>query len=267
MGPIFLVFFSFFSSAQQCLDIFSASEEISIERSQVRPLTFSKVEVHRRNNNIGVQQYGDMRLEKWFELAPYSEEAYNFVGLTPEGRVYQVVDWHGQRRIARLLSGEKQFEDIYLIDGKALAATDRAGQVYLYSPKRWAQSPRGEAIKMGAMIWSGVTFITTAGIYLLVPDAINWNIYSVPLPATFVGVVSALQTGFVMLNRFDHKNTYPDGFLKTDLNISSSVDLESAFSMLSVDVVKHLVERTDFALPERSALPPTQPEETTEGIR
>ncbi len=264
LGHLFLYFGVSF--ANQCVDLF-APPKIIIETSQVRPLTADNTEVFRRNNNIGIQQNGSIRLEKWIELKPYPEDSYNFVGITRDGRIYHLIDWHGERRIARLLGGQKTFKDLFVVNDSILGAIDFQGRVYFYSPARWAQSPRRETVKRGLKIWSGITFIVTSGLYLIHPEAVHWNINAIPLPPVFIALASGLQTGLVILNRYDHFNTFPDGFIKTQMVVTKPADVAPLMSQLSTDFIDKLIVREDFAVPAREQMAPAIPAAATEDIR
>jgi len=256
-----VIVLSFLSGAQSCRDLLAQPQVVSVEATQVRPLVFTNTDVFRRNNDIGLQQVGEIRLEKWIEIDFNPEhDYYNFIGLTQEGAIYQAIDWHGQRRIARQLSGEQFYKDLYVINDQIIAAVAQGGEVYLYSPYLWKKSPRSQLIKRGAALWAGISSLTTVGLYMFNPDI-------APVLSVAASVAAAMQVGFVMLFRYDRENTFPDGFVKTDLVISSPEVAEGILSNLTPEQLRRFLLWDDLAVPERNSLFPQLPEEATEDIR
>lgn len=235
--------------------------ELTLELTQVRPLVFADTDVFRRNNDIGLQQVGELRLEKWIEIDfDPKKDYYNFVGLNSEGRIYQAIDWHGQRRIARQLSGEKLYDDLFIINNKILGAVTKEGQVHLYSPYRWRKSPKNRLTGRGLVLWSGVSALTTAALF-------SWNSEIAPVLSVAASAATAMQVGFIMLFHYDRKNTFPDGFIKTKLSIPEGKSIKSILSQLTPDVLNHFLLEDDLNVPDRSVLFPRLTNESTEDIR
>lgn len=264
---LLLPLFAAFAFGNVCSDVFKRIA-VEPEYSQVRPLVFSSTEVFRRNNNIGIQQLGELRLEKWIELKPYSDKAYNFIGLTKSGRIYQVVDWNGQRSVARLLSGDKVFEDVFLLNQKKLGAIDYEGRVHFYSPIIWARSPLKSILKRGALLWSGVTLIGSVSLHQMTGEL--WSKAESNLlmlaPTVFVGLISGLQTALVMTSRYDHLNTHPDGFFSTQIQVTGFADLNRVLRAMDSHEVINKISGYDFDLPNLQSLNPKLAEDWSEPI-
>lgn len=266
---ILLIFMSWSTAnAYNCRDLLFVQNEapvevpleVTVEVAQVRPLVFADTDVFRRNNDIGLQQVGELRLEKWIEIDfDPNNDYYNFVGLNAEGRIYQAIDWHGQRRIARQLSGEKLYNDLFIINNKILGAVTKEGQVHLYSPRRWRKSPKNRLIGRGLFLWSGVSALTTAGLF-------SWNPEIAPVLSAAASVATAMQVGFIMLFHYDRQNTFPDGFIKTELFVPEGKSIRSILSQMTPEVLNHFLLEEDLKVPDRSVLFPRLTNESTEDI-
>lgn len=210
---------------EQCLSLFTTSTQVvSFELNQIRPLVFTNTEVLRRNNDIGQQQVGELRLEKWFELPPYNQGFYNFVGLTSDGKVFHIVDWEGRRRIARLLSGPREFSQLVLVNSEILLALDAKGQVFMYSADLWRKSPKNKIIKQALQIQGGLFATLTSIFYLVAPQ--SFDVQFLPLIIGTTVVMSSMQAGFWALFKYERLNTAPDGFQQLPLQAETLADLD-----------------------------------------
>lgn len=251
----------------QCLDFFRMDV---YESSQVRPVTFKEVEVYRRNNRLGPQQMGTLVLEKWIEIGPYQEGIYNYVGLTRDGKLYHLIEWP-QRRIARLLGGERPFADLFLVRNEVLGAIDRDGQVFLYSPARWQNSRMTDLITRAGAIWGSLTISLTAAVSLISPEALNMYLHlgDVPLPLlpAFVATTGFLSTGFAALGRYEHINTFPDGMVLSRFQAVTVYDLQRQLLAMTPDDIMPYESFTHLQPPSFQGLDPRLAPELTEDIR
>ncbi len=260
------IFLSFEARAGlSCHELVQSAEiQTSVEWSQHRPLVFTNTEVHRRNNNMGQQQVGELRLDSWFELPPYDSGFYNFVGITKGGQIYHVIDWEGHRRIARLLSGTRLYVELYLLNGQLLVAQDQNGDLFVYSPEVWRKSPLKKIVKQ-AMAFNSLLFISATSIfYSMAPSAVEELLF--PIVASVIGVSTSLQTSFWALFKYERLNTYPDGFIKTAWNRNDSIDAEVAVRQIDERFVEGLSLSRDMLPPDLINLPPPV-EAATESIR
>lgn len=268
---VLLLFWAIQSQAEPiCSALFlDSTTPITLEYSQKRPLEFTKTEVFRRNNDIGQQQVGTLHIKKWFELPPYDQGYYNFVGIADDGKLYHVIDWEGKRRLARLLGGQRQFQDLALMNGELLVAVDLQGKIFVYSPDRWAKSPRNKIITQTFLISGGLFSAMAASFYVTTPEAFDSSLGPMILGAS--AVVSFLQTGFWGLFRYERLNTYPDGFIKTAWHIEHVTDLEDyaeeIFDIFYKQILTQNSLATDMTPVPLDSLPLPLEEEATETIR
>lgn len=181
-----------------------------------RPLSFRNVEVFRRNNNIGQQQVGDIHFTQWFEVGSADEHVSSFIGMTSEGHVYHLIQWK-DRRVARLLSGERQFKEILMRDGYTLAGLDTQDNLLFYSPSKWLLSPLKSTVKQGLAYTAVGSGAAAAVLAFFFPDLMSMGFdlgfVTAPIAPLFITSSIGFQTFFVMLMRYERLNTFPDGFV------------------------------------------------------
>lgn len=192
-----------------------AKNDCTLALASQSPLLFRNVEVFRRNNNIGLQQVGDIRFKEWFEVGPFVDGVSNFIGLTDEGSIYHLVQWQN-RRVARLLSGEKKFQSIHFQNNSELKARDESGQLLTYSAIKWLTSPVKSIVKEGLTITAIGSATAVATLAYFFPDVMAMGFdtafFKIPIMPVFLSGSIAFQTFFVMLFRYERLNTFPDGF-------------------------------------------------------
>lgn len=228
----------------------------------LNPISFAQSEIFRKNNNIGPQQNGILKFEKWsemtfeyFEVNPKTEPPASIIGLTEEGRLYHLVKFR-DRTIARLLSGTHFFKDFQLTNKGRIMAWDHNGQSYFYSAPLWNVSTNKQILKRWLKLWgltsAGAVALTTA----LFPEiplpvevlGLNFNFPMVEL--MFTGV-SGLSSGLAMASRYEHFNTYTDGF------IFLGYPAEKNFWLDDTELKKYLDNNlNDFEPPKENHLEP-----------
>ena len=252
--------------AQQCIELFSHK----LELPQDRKLTFNNVQVYRRNNNVGLQQVGVIEFQKWIEVGPFAENVYNHVGLTAEGRLYHLVQWKNQR-VARLLGGRREFKNFFFLNNEVLAAVDAQNAVFLYAPAKWITSPLKSTLKTGTLITGGFSAALTAAISYFAPEmmTIGFQVGETMVPTAGFAIASVvgMNTFFVMLQRYERLNTFPDGFVKTTLVFKDPETLKNDLLGIDQKALREFFARQALQPPERHQLDPEMPEMATEDIR
>lgn len=255
------------AQSYQCMDLFSLT---LVENSQERPLTFKKVEVLRRNNHVGLQQVGDIQFEKWIEVGPFAEGVYNQIGLTKEGKLYHLVNWKS-RKIARLLSGDQFFKSLFLFKNKFIIAVDFSGEVFVFSPSKWLLSPLKDSLRRGIAIWTGTSLAVTALVGLVFPDMVgagSQSFSNLSMTAGFVATITAMNTFFIMVQRYDRLNTFPNGFIPLGFKFTQGVEsLQKQLLEISEQKIEQLSVETYLKTPDLDSLDPQMPEAATEDIR
>ena len=211
--------------------------------AEARPLNFRQVEIYRRNNNVGQQQVGDLHFKTWFEVGPFTEGVSNFIGMTEDGHIYHLISWQ-DRKIARLLSGQRVFKSIYLRDGHLLTATDQNDNLLFYSPSTWLTSPLKSLMQKGLTYTVAGSATAVAVLSFLFPD-----LMSMQLAPVITTSAVAFSTFFAMVQRYDRLNTFPDGFIEGH------------------EVNPRDLALTSWAPPEENSLAPRTPAEATEDHR
>lgn len=205
------------NASADCSDVFLVNLEF--KQAHNWPMVFNHVEVFRRNNNMGMQQFGEIKLARWIDL-PFTGYDHNFVGISDTGRIYHIIKYEN-RTIARPISGQRSFTDIFVAEPGLIAAVDYEGKIEIYDPLAWTKRGglKSTAI-FGVSMWTALTGGTLALAYS----------YGVQIPmeflAAFVGGSSALQTSFVMMFEYMQNNTFPDGFVKTNFKFKSVEQLQ-----------------------------------------
>lgn len=255
---LLLLIVSVEASASQCGQLLSQH----LESSQVRPLTFPEVEVYRRNNNFGVQQSGRIQFEKWIEIIYPKTDTEAFIGIAEDQRVYQVVQ-SKSRKIARLLGGNQNMEEIFVYGHEILIGVDQLKRIYFYSPDKWLRSPIKQIALRNLLIWGGATTASAAAF------GFGWNLS--PEDAMFYTQISSGMTAmsllFQTINQFDRENTYPSGWVDSGLIFSDLEKLKSDLSQLNIGDLETYFSNSHFSPPEMNKLLPPLPEEATEDIR
>ncbi len=218
---LFLTTLAWAQPQLSCENLF-ASETILY--SNQNPLSFSQVEVFRRNNDIGLQQQGEIKLVQWseltFEFGPQSDgdfEVANIIGLSEKGQLFHLIKFEN-RTIARLLSGDLYIDEFQLSNKGRLLAWNSYGESLIYRPELWNKSPRKKVLQTWLKYWGLTTTTVVAGKLIFLPD-INFTVevwsYNMPLPMFefFISSVVGLSSGFAMLSKYEHHNTYPNGFV------------------------------------------------------
>lgn len=242
-----------------------------LDEPQHRVLSFRNVEVFRRNNGVGLQQKGNIEFERWIELSNPSDEIENFIGLTKEGRLYHLLQWRKSRQIARLLNGDQKFNDFYIYGKQIVVAVDMENTVHLYSPSKWLLSPVKETIKRGTKIWLATSATVTGVLALWFPEFFDLgpvvSSVKIPMAAAFVSVASAVNTFFVMVYRYDRLNTFPNGFVRTDLRLANVAGLKSELDRLQPEGLEAMMSASHFLPPNEDEIAPPLHEQAVEPIR
>jgi hypothetical protein len=251
--------FAWAQAPLSCENLFSTESLVYLNEN---PITFSQVEVFRRNNDIGIQQKGEMHFEQWSELTfEYlnteldHEEVANIIGRTPDGRIYHLIKYQ-QRTLARLLSGDMRFTHFELSNKGRLVAWNDQGQSWAYSPELWSLSPKKTVLKTWAKLWGLTTAPLVLGKIILIEDfnfqtEILGMSLSLPLIEIFMASVVAMSSGFAMLSKYEHLNTYPNGFIPLPEPLMHGAWVQSILSTENPNGLEH------FAVPELSELAPT----------
>ncbi|MBX3022226.1 MAG: hypothetical protein KF799_11180 [Bdellovibrionales bacterium] len=252
---VFLSLSSAFARTEEC----EARLSFRLEAAQERTLSFRDTEVFRRNNDFGMQQQGDLHFDQWFDLPTGLRTVESFLGLNSEGRIYHVVQWQG-RRIARLLSGRLNFKKIWLGTDKILVAADANDRVYLFSPQMWMKPAGKGKVMQSMLIWAATTAAVTAGTAF----ATDVTMQEWPLFLSAIATTSGLNSMFIAIYRFDRDNTFPNGFVPTNL---SAANLSQLREQLLERDLKLFMAGDHFAPPELESLSPQIPREALEAIR
>lgn len=245
----------------RCQEIFRF---VNIEAPQERTLLFKRLEVFRRNNNIGPQQQGEQMFDRWIEIPPFQENIFNYIALTPEGRLYHVVDGM-DRQIARLLSGPLQIKQFYIYKKSILVAVDSDQRVLFFDPKRWMKSPLGGLTQKGFMVWAGITTTVTLAMYQFLPEALSSQ--SLMLLSGVTGVAAGINTFLVMLARYDRLNTYPNGFVDSGLRFAWTGLLNQQLEFRTPEDWIRFATKDHFVPPDARQLPPQLNPELSEALR
>lgn len=267
---LFIVLFSYpnLSLSYQCLDFFTTNV---LEKTQDRKMTFAGAEVYRRNNQLGIQQVGKVEFEKWIEVGPYATEdtIYNFIGITKAGRLYHAIRWKGVRSVAWLMSGQREINRIFMLKNEVLVAVDKDSQVLIYSPSKWLTSPLKQNLKRGVAVWAAVTTAVSAVFTAIFPESLSMGFSdsSFIVPVLGISSVTAMNTAFVMLNRYERLNTFPDGFIETGIKYTNDQQLQSdLLTRYSQVDLQQFFASQHFLPPDLSTLDPALPEVATEPI-
>lgn len=195
-----------------------------------------------------MQQIDQLKFVSWFELSfeypgTNVDEVTNIVGLTELGSVFHLIKFK-ERTIARKLNGLQSFTQIQVTNQGKVVAWNAKGESFIYSASLWTESPRTNIIKRWLQLW-GITSAATISAKLVLienlyfPAEILGFTFNLPLFEMFMTSTIGLSSGLAMLSRYDHLNTYPNGFVKTDQQISTlDTDgflrqLQSEFSSLA----------------------------------
>lgn len=235
------------------------------------PISFENVEVFRRNNDIGLQQIGKLKFKQWSELTfEYSDDVDNavtsLVGLTESGRIYHLIKFK-DRTLARLLSGENNFKDFQVSNKGRVIAWDNDDKNFIYSSALWMESPKKSILKRWLALWGFSTAIVVSAKAVLMGDlyfpieVFSFDI-NLPLVELLLSGTAGMSSGLAMLSRYDHLNTYPNGFLPFKEPLSRSNWLEN-LDLKTLVAENHY----DFAPPEPDLLSPKIPANLGEGIR
>ncbi|NCN42204.1 hypothetical protein GW916_13255 [bacterium] len=249
---------SFASEETPCPDLLLSD----LIPSEERPLTIPDVEVYRRNNNIGQQQKGSIEFSKWMDLHVENPSWQNTLGITPDGRVFHVVQ-SKTKRVGRLLSGTQNIKEIYLYKHQVLVAVDSSNNVFLFSPRQWLTSPLKTSVKRGLLLWGGSAALAMIGVHLGEPLTIE----RLPEVIGYVSAMTALTSFFAIVQRFDRINTFPNGLQKTDWTSQRPKDLIKNLSSKDIEDLKVYFSEDHFTAPDLDRLEPTGPESAQEDIR
>lgn len=217
MNFLFLGLFLFSTNAlaqSECREIFSI---FNFEETQIRPVDFKDVDIYRRNNNNGVQQYlPNLRFQAYTDITPYSKDLANTVGLTSEGKIYHAVRVK-DRSVARLLSGDARYQHFWLSSSGTLIGVRQDGRVMMYSPKRWWRSPVPGLVGHAVGAWLGSWGALVFAMDRLVPHAMEYSFLDtgMQLMTVFTGFGLAMSHAFYNLQRYSTLNTATDGFSAT----------------------------------------------------
>lgn len=225
------------------------------EKPEARQLAFKDVEVFRQNNNWGQQQVGTITFNEWFDLPSPNSDTFNYVGLTPQGDIYHLVHIGG-RNVARLLNGRRQFKKILLFEGGILVALDTKARVFVYSAAQWGESPKSKVIKTAVASWAALNSALLGTLALLAPDIFSYGPelsgFHLSIPVTMLSLASALNGGFISLYKFEHLNTFPDGFVYASESLLQLNSLGMRPSSLDYDYPEFFFKKLPASVPEAS---------------
>lgn len=237
---------------------------------------FNNVDVFRQNNDIGPQQRGKLRLEKWVDFTldfEHKSTANSAVGLTSEGKMYHVVTFEG-RTIARLLNGQEIFTDFKMLQSGEIIALDAQKKTQVYFPHLWELSPRNSSLKKGLMYWGLSSAIAIGTKLALVGQTGTLPFFEfsgmtlgLPILETVVVGAAGMNTALVMANRYYHMISYPNGFVKVPVSYNESTQLFSEIRRLRIDHPELSGMHKHLEPPTFTNLPPALPKELTEGIQ
>lgn len=237
---------------------------------------FNNVDIFRQNNNIGPQQRGKLRLEKWIDFTldfEYKSTANSAIGLTAEGKLYHVVTFEG-RTIARLLNGQEQFKDFKMLESGEIIALDVRDRTQVYFPHLWETSPKKTVIRKGSTYW-GLSSVVAIGTKLALLGStgavplmeISQFTVGVPILETMIIATAGMNTGLVMANKYYHMISYPNGFIPIEVSYNDHLKLFSEIRKLRAKHPELLKSQQHLEPPDFSALPPALPKELTEDIQ
>ncbi|MCB0362896.1 MAG: hypothetical protein KDD35_09240 [Bdellovibrionales bacterium] len=239
------------------------------------PFSIKGVEVFRRNNSVGLQQLGTLTLKQWIRIEnPLSDKLSQYIGLTKEGSVYHLVNWQ-DRHIARLLSGEKKFTDLVWAKPNSLIAIDSHGYLHFYSGAKWLFSPLKKLIRKGFINWTLVTSTLSLSLHYILQTSLGPGVdipsLSLPMIGVLVYPASTMLTGFGIIRKFEHQNTFPDGFVPLNLKYTDKDSLRSALVMnreriQGSPLSENPYQENHFDPSTWKALPPPLPQEATQDI-
>ena len=237
---------------------------------------FNNVDVFRQNNNIGPQQRGKLRLEKWIDFTldfEYKSTANSAIGLTAEGQLYHVVTFEG-RTIARLLNGQEQFKDFKMLESGEIIVLDVRDRTQVYFPHLWETSPKKVVMKKGLMYWGLSSAVTIGAKLALVGSTgtvplmeISQFTVGIPILETMIIATAGMNTGLVMANKYYHMISYPNGFIPLEVSYNDHLKLFSEIRKLRAKHPELLKSQQHLEPPDFSALPPALPKELTEDIQ
>ncbi len=232
-------------------------------------ISFSDVEVYRKNNNLGPQQNGLIKFKSWFELTfefVNTDEVASIIGLTENGRIYHLIKFN-DRTIARLLSGHKIFKLLEVSNKGRILAIDENENFYFYSSQLWNLPLKKIILKKWFKLWGLTSFGAISATTLFLNDyAFTTEIFGfgveLPILEVLFSSVAAMSSGFAMLSKYEDMNTYPDGFvlLSGDFNFTNWTARSDLPNINNSNL-------NDFEPPSEQILEPKLNQSLTEDIR
>ena len=219
--------------SNQCLTLLNGSPEEILYKYEGSE-KFHNIEVFRQNNDMGPQQFGDITLTTWFYLSDqFNLDAndYSVVGLREDGKVFHIFK-HGNRKIAKRLNGEKIFIDISVTNKGKILALDKDGNTEVFSPALWSTPAREIVMKRWLKLFAMTTLLAIGGAQALPPlempiditiPFVNLTLYSFnfPMYELMLTATGGLSSALAVLSRYEHLNTYPNGFLPVNVDFDS----------------------------------------------
>lgn len=264
---IILLATSFNALAFQSCENHLSNEDLLFRNEN--PITFQKVEVYRKNNNYGPQQNGNIKFKLRYDLSYEFQNpnlAASAVGLTPEGRIYHIVEFNN-RTIARLLSGHHIITNIEVTNKGRILALDDKGNFYLYSPQKWNAPLKRLILKRWFKLWGLTSLGAVVAKNILLHDfffstEILGFAVQLPMLELFFSGAAAMSSGFAMLSKYEDMITYPNGLIPLPSNFNPTNWINNP--TLEAYSAKNL---QDFDPPAEEILDPRLNLEFTEDIR
>lgn len=239
---------------------------------------FNQAEVFRQNNDIGPQQLGKLRFEKWVDFTLDFEHttfttANSAIGLTASGKLYHVVTYEG-RTVARLLNGTLSFTEFKMLYSGEIIAQDANKKTYIYLPKTWEVSPSKAVIRQGLAYWGLSSAIAVGTKLALVGQTFAITLVeaggislSLPVFETMIVATAGMNTALVMANKYYHKISYPNGFIPVEIAYDKNIEVFAEIRKLRAERAELGYTKEHLQPPDFSRLPPALAKELTEDIQ
>lgn len=204
-------------------------EECPVYATLYGPIKFHEVEFVTRNNSIGLPQMGPLTLNPRISFDSQTD-----LGVSSEGRVYQVVRLPNRPPLAFLLSGHSVIRDILLTDEGRLLALDYTGHILQFRWSLWSKTDTRRIIEKGVLTTGLSTCTVGVGLFLYSLMTSTADLKALFISGAIAGIASIgvnLATGSWA---YERSNRETDGFIDTGLRL---VDFHPQKSLLYCDRV------------------------------